>query len=100
VTLMGKMFEGATAFDQDLSNWEVGNVEDMSDMFLDASRFDQNLGEWDISGITPTGMFGMLSGSGLSVDNYDATLTGWAAQDVRSGITLEADGLYYCAALI
>src|SRR5690606_20078663 len=35
--------------------------------------------------------------SGLSSANYDALLTGWAAQAVQSGVTLGAVGLEYCA---
>jgi hypothetical protein len=38
----------------------------------------------------------MLNSSDLSIANYDATLTGWANQAVQSGVTLGADGLYYC----
>ncbi|MCP5093797.1 MAG: hypothetical protein GY949_23080, partial [Gammaproteobacteria bacterium] len=37
----------------------------------------------------------MLDNSGLSVGSFDATLEGWAAQTVQSGVTLGASGLQY-----
>jgi surface protein len=37
------MFRGATAFNQDLSNWNVEAVEDMKYLFWDASAFNQTL---------------------------------------------------------
>ena len=43
---MNNMFSGATAFDGDLSNWDVSSVIHMSNMFLNAASFDQNLGNW------------------------------------------------------
>ncbi|MDR9408250.1 MAG: BspA family leucine-rich repeat surface protein, partial [Balneolaceae bacterium] len=88
------MFSGAENFNQNISNWDVSGIEDMVDMFANASSFDQNLSGWDISSITT--MAGMLDGSGLSTENYDATLTGWAAQTVESDVDLGADGLTYC----
>ena len=46
VTDMSYMFEGATAFDGDLSFWNVSSVTSMSSMFEGATAFDQNLGNW------------------------------------------------------
>src|SRR5690606_729477 len=95
VTDMDAMFGNATAFNQDLSNWNVSNVQFMGTLFSGATAFDQSLGDWDISAVTD--MADMLSNSGLSEAHYDATLIGWAAQQVPSGITLGALGLDYCA---
>ena len=96
VTDMFAMFRNATAFNQDLTGWDVSNVTDMSTMFLGATAFDQDLAGWDISGVTD--MMNMLNGSGLSLENYDATLIGWAAKSaLPDGIQLGAGGLVYCA---
>jgi surface protein len=38
------MFDMATSFNQDLSGWDVGNVDDMTMMFNNAWAFDQNIG--------------------------------------------------------
>ena len=70
-------------------------VTDMSYMFSGASSFDQSLGAWDISMVGD--MEYMLDNSALSVDNYDATLNGWAdiEQVKQRNVTLGAAGLYF-----
>ncbi|MFV0554244.1 MAG: BspA family leucine-rich repeat surface protein [Mangrovibacterium sp.] len=112
---MGYMFCGATKFNQDLSDWDVSSVEDMSQMFrsadafnnkgepLDwgnktknvttmyamfykASKFDQNISGWDISSLTTADF--MLDNCDMSPDNYDALLMGWNDQ-VKSGMAPE-----------
>ncbi|WP_421764969.1 BspA family leucine-rich repeat surface protein [Ekhidna sp.] len=105
VTNMAGMFSG-TAFNQDVGGWDVSAVRDMSLMF-NSSSFNQDLGDWDISGVVADGgatsfsMSQMFDGSGMSTDNYDATLLGWAddnagTQTIPAGITLGADGLNFC----
>ena len=91
---MANMFYGASSFNQNLSDWETGNVEKMASMFRDASNFDRDIGMWDISNVLL--MENMLDGSGMSVENYDAILSGWAAQTVQNNIVFGADGLQYC----
>ena len=39
-------FFGASSYNRDLSNWDVGNVQDFQIMFKDASSFNQDLCEW------------------------------------------------------
>jgi len=60
---MDGMFEGATAFNQNLGGWNVSKVTDMTDMF---------------KGIT------------LSTANYDALLVGWDALELQDNITFHA----------
>ena len=43
------MFYGATAFNSDVSNWDVSNGERFEDMFRDATSFTSDLSKWDIS---------------------------------------------------
>lgn len=95
VTNMRSMFLSADAFNQDLSNWDVSNVTTMENMFKEATLFDQDLGDWDISQVQV--MEKMLSSCGMSIDNYDNTLIGWANQNVQVDMILDADGLFYCA---
>ena len=71
------MFKYASTFNQDLSNWDVSNVTDMSFVFYHASAFDQNVGSWDVSSVT--NMFNMFTYISLSTANYDALLNGWSA---------------------
>ncbi len=100
VTSMFSMFLGASTFNQPLSNWDVTNVSsanDMRFMFFSAPSFNQSLGNWNVGNVT--NMTGMLTNSGMSTANYDATLIGWdALPSVQSGVTLEAIGITYCTA--
>mmetsp|Transcript_1472 Transcript_1472/g.3293 ORF Transcript_1472/g.3293 Transcript_1472/m.3293 type:complete len:99 (+) Transcript_1472:1-297(+) len=46
------MFEGATAFNSDLSQWQTGKVTNMMHMFQAASRFNSDLSRWDTRKVT------------------------------------------------
>ena len=60
------MFYKAAAFEQDISNWNVGQVQDASYMLDDCQ-----------------------------LTNYDALLTKWSLQPLKSGVELGAAGLIY-----
>ena len=95
VTNMRYMFFGASSFNGDVSGWDTGLVTNMRYMFFGASSFNQSLGAWDISAVVD--MSYMLDDSAMSVDNYDATLNGWAdiLQAKQSNVVLGAAGLYF-----
>ncbi|MEO0484955.1 MAG: BspA family leucine-rich repeat surface protein [Pseudomonadota bacterium] len=103
VKYMSNMFYAARVFNQDLSGWDTSNVSDFSFMFSSARAFDQSLGDWDISSMKNA--YGLLDSSGLSLENFDKTLEGWATDssgvagdgidDIPTGITLGAAGLEY-----
>lgn len=46
---MRAMFRGAFSFNQPLNNWDVSNVNDMAMMFYNAESFNQDIGDWDVS---------------------------------------------------
>ena len=98
VTDMSQMFRGALAFNQDISGWNTQNVTTMFAMFLGATSFNQNLGGWNIGQVI--NMEEMLNDNGnngnLSIENYDATLIGWASQTVQNGVILGANNIRYC----
>jgi surface protein len=76
VTQMAGMFEFANAFNQPIGSWNVSNVGGMGYMFRGATAFNQPIGIWNVSEVYD--MIAMFYGAGLSTDNYDDTLIGWA----------------------
>jgi len=44
---MSYMFNGATSFNQNISVWNVSNIESMIRMFNNASFFNQTLSAWN-----------------------------------------------------
>jgi len=76
VTTMFDMFNGATAFNQDIGGWNTSNVVSMSSMFNDATAFNQDISNWDIRKVAT--MASMFSGSAWGTANYDAALNAWA----------------------
>ena len=59
VTDMSSMFTGATAFNGDISNWNVSSVTDMSGMFSDAISFNRDISDWNVSNVKS--MYAMFS---------------------------------------
>jgi len=49
---MNETFGNASSFNQDISSWNVSNVEDMGSMFMSARSFNQDLSSWDVSNVT------------------------------------------------
>ncbi|NAS12892.1 BspA family leucine-rich repeat surface protein [Poritiphilus flavus] len=96
VTRMSGMFREAPAFNQDISSWNTSNVSDIDYMFHRARAFNQDLGNWDLSRLTDAEY--MLGSSGLSIENWDATLIGWHAQGFTNNVTIDAGNLVYCTA--
>ena len=52
VTSMVNMFKGATLFNQSLNSWNVGNVTNMSSMFQGATSFNGDLTNWNVGSVT------------------------------------------------
>ena len=77
-----------------MDDWDIGNVIDMYYMFYEASAFNGDISSWDISSVTNMGS--MFSLSGFSTNNYDAILNSWSQQDVQSGVVLGAQQINYC----
>ncbi|CAM1351319.1 BspA family leucine-rich repeat surface protein [Tenacibaculum insulae] len=94
VTKMGWMFSEASSFNQDIGNWNVGLVTDMPNMFEKATVFDQNIGNWNVSNVTY--MATMFKDAKLSTTNYDALLSGWNAQLLKTSVVFHGGNSTYC----
>lgn len=95
ITNMWNVFNGATNFNQDISNWDVSNVTKMGSTFRNTS-FNQDLSNWDISNVTT--MQTMFTNSKLSPANYDKILIGWASlPSLQSDVNFGVNGLTYCS---
>ncbi len=73
---------------------DLENVCSFVETFSGASLLDINLGGWDITNATD--FRGMLDGTSLSIDNYDATLVAWAEKSLQNDVRIGVDGLNYC----
>ncbi|MEP3632358.1 MAG: BspA family leucine-rich repeat surface protein [Shimia thalassica] len=98
VESLGSMFNEATSFNRDISGWDTSNVTDTFNMFYGATSFDQDLGAWDISALRSANW--MFADSGMSMENFDATLAGWARLDpgetrIPTDVVLGAAGVLY-----
>ena len=52
ITNMSELFRDMTHFNENISKWDVANVEDMSFMFYGATSFNMPLGAWNTSSVT------------------------------------------------
>ncbi|MCK5523939.1 MAG: BspA family leucine-rich repeat surface protein, partial [Thiomargarita sp.] len=88
VTTMSKMFDEATAFNQNISSWDVSNVTEMSYMFSGATAFNQDISSWDVSNVTNMG--GMFN----AAIAFNQNLSSWNVSNVTDmsdmfkGVTL------------
>ncbi|MHA1191805.1 MAG: BspA family leucine-rich repeat surface protein [Promethearchaeota archaeon] len=78
VTNMTFMFYNAITFNQDIGSWDVSSVTDMSYMFRNANSFNQDIGSWDASSVTS--MYEMFS----DASDFNQNIGSWDVSSVTS----------------
>ena len=74
VTNMGSIFCGCTAFNQDISGWNVSKVTVMREMFWGCSAFNQDISSWDVGKVTDvTRMFWGCSAFNQDISGWDVS---------------------------
>ena len=76
VVSMMNTFNGASAFNGDIRDWDVSSVTDMQFMFSGARSFDQNIGGWDVSRVTS--MRHLFTGASA----FNQNINGWTVSQV------------------
>ena len=72
---MSHMFWGTTAFNGDISAWDVSNVTTLSHMFYNATSFNQDISSWDVSSVTNmTRMLDFAASFDQNLGNWYATI--------------------------
>tara|TARA_B110000285_G_scaffold34461_1_gene36626 strand:+ start:7568 stop:10867 length:3300 start_codon:yes stop_codon:yes gene_type:complete len=79
ITDLGSMFESAIVYNNfgfnTVKNWDVSNVNNMSNMFKSASAFNQELDIWVTTSATNmSGMFEAASSFNQDIGDWDTTL--------------------------
>lgn len=83
---MSYMFKHAVNFNQNISNWDVSSVMDMSLMFYAAYVFNQSLNTWNVSNVTK------MSGMFLACYAFNGDVESWDVSNVKM-----MNGLFYDA---
>ncbi len=78
VTQMNSMFSDATSFDGDISSWNVSSVKGMASMFRYATSFDGDISRWDVSSVT--GMGSMFN----DATSFEGNLSSWNVSSVAT----------------
>ena len=78
VTNMSRMFSGAGSFNQYIGNWNVSQVRNMEAMFFYAYSFNQNIGSWDVGNVTD------MSSMFLSARSFNQEIGSWNVSNVTN----------------
>jgi surface protein len=65
-------------FNEDISKWDVSNVENMTEMFMDCKKFNTPIGDWDVSKVKD------MSGMFFMAENFNQSLSNWNVSNVKS----------------
>ncbi len=78
VTNMSRMFYRAYEFNQPIGDWDVSNVKNMYCMFASAESFNQPIGDWDVSNVTS------MNGMFCWTDSFNQPICDWDVSNVTN----------------
>jgi len=78
VTNMAYLFNGATSFNQPLNGWNVGSVHFMDNMFNGATEFDQPLNSWNVTNVSN------MSGMFAYATSFNQPLNSWVLGSITN----------------
>ena len=76
--LQGSMFHNATAFNQDISGWDVSKVKVFISVFEGAESFAADLSRWNTSSVED------MSYTFANARSFNSDLSGWDTSKVKS----------------
>jgi surface protein len=85
VTSLGENNQGMfyqSSFNQPIGVWNTSNIVRMRQVFQNATSFDQDISNWQVTQVTD--LLGFMQGATLSTANYDALLIAWDSQGAMS----------------
>jgi len=94
VTTMASMLRICTAFNQPLNSWTTSALL-ITPSMLQQTAFDQDISNFDVSGLTDASQ--MLLTSSFSQTNYDLLLVAWEAQTLQTSVAFHAGTAKYGA---
>ena len=85
VKSLNNMFLNCATFnDPNITYWDTSNVTIMTNMFQNATSFNQSISNFSFN--SATSILSMLSGCGMSAENYSKTLIGWSNTISSTGL--------------
>jgi surface protein len=75
---MQGMFNGATAFNQTIGDWDVSSLSNMGSLFRDASSFNQVIGDWDVSSVIK------MSAMFRDANSFNQPISDWNVSNVTN----------------
>jgi surface protein len=71
---MKGLFQDATSFNQDISNWDVSSLSEMKNMFYGATSFNAPIGKWKVKSITDMeNMFREATAFNQDISSWDVS---------------------------
>jgi surface protein len=84
VTNMSNTFSFTEKFNQDISSWDVSNVNDMSKMFYEAKAFKNDISIWCVKNIPQKPFYFSFNST---LENYPYNLPSWGVNCQQSNIS-------------